>query len=405
MCIYCRLLQVWVEQIETRSGARILRRLFHPLGPPGINHLSSPGAAAEEKGGGFELICELLCHLHGLVNGPAQHAFQRIQNGLAPGEKVLEVSVINIECNVDLVAQQRVEKVPVHEVVELAADFIAAIEGACGLQNVTHVGRFGKQHRVRDANFDRVCRRVLRLDLIVRSGVCAQEVEISLFAPVAVEETGRPDTSDVTDADHRGSRLVKRDPGVHLVFELVHYPVHVPDECIHRLGVLPALQRGVESGVRHHVDGAGRAHGQRHRRWGQHPQRKGQVVQRDDWLEAARDDRIEDLPVVVKCGPVEPPRPWLNPAPLDGEPVRVHAQRDHPVEVLAERDRVAMRHPVACRPKMNIEVDGRAKEINAFTDTLIGCEQVPVVVLDPAFHLVRGRRAAPEKIRRELGRR
>ena len=53
-------------------------------------------------------------------------------------------------------------------------------------------------------------------------------------------------------------------------------------------------------GVRHHVDGAGSAHGQRHRRRGQHPQRKGQVVQRDDGLEAAGDGRIDDLPVVVE---------------------------------------------------------------------------------------------------------
>ena len=127
-------------------------------------------------------------------------------------------------------------------------------------------------------------------------------------------------------------------------------------------------------------------------------------MQRQHRLHVARPDLAHDLHVIVfqhVCAQV--PWVWFDAAPFHGETIGVHAQRAAPVQVVFEHVQIRMVYGRSGRPQSEV-LRGRrqfAQSGHARVNDRVGCEEIPIVIGDIAFHLVAGRRRSPEKIRRK----
>src|SRR5262249_14647502 len=115
-------------------------------------------------------------------------------------------------------------------------------------------------------------------------------------------------------------------------------------------------------------------------------------------------DLAHDLHVIVfeyVCPQV--PWVWFDATPFYGETIGVHAQRTAPVQIVFEHMQIGMVHGRSSRPEPEM-LRGRrqfAQRRHACMNDRVGCEEIPIVIVDITFHLVAGRRRSPEKIRRK----
>ena len=121
---------------------------------------------------------------------------------------------------------------------------------------------------------------------------------------------GRPLPEDVAleDVDHR---LVERDPPAHAIVIGVDHPLHEALEVVLDRGILPPPLLG-------------------------EPARQGVVMDRDDGLDPALEQRIDDGAVVLERLVGEPPVLRLEAAPFEREAMGVVVERARQIEVLAE---------------------------------------------------------------------
>lgn len=130
----------------------------------------------------------------------------------------------------------------------------------------------------------------------------------------------RPLPNDATP-EGVDNRLVERDPPTHQVFVFVQDMSDIAREEVLNSGRLPAVAL-------------------------RQPQRQGVVMDRDDGLDAALAQGLEDFAVVSKFFGCEPPLLWLDSAPFEREAVRVVVEFMRKVEVVAESPVM-----IACRAR------------------------------------------------------